>query len=281
MEEILAVVTPAGRDWPDPTLRERVLPFVRWPGVWHAWQRIARAPVLGADPDLSVLEKYRQQVPAYRSMRASNLGEFHLGAIAAHAPARGRVLVAGCGSGAEAVHLARLGYAVTGIDAVPDMIEAAEALAREAGVAATFRVARVERAIRDDDTFDVVYFTPLLYSFLSGRRRRVGLLRTVAAAIRPSGCLLFSIARGRGARDRLETALLWMRRRLRGEECEMGDWYTTFLAPDGSIGHSFLHRFTLRDAIGEVRSAGLVVEGRTGADIVAVPPGVRHGRPAC
>ena len=52
--------------------------------------------------------------------------------------ATGRALDLGCGSGANAVELARRGWDVVGVDFVAAAIEAADRRAREAGVAARF-----------------------------------------------------------------------------------------------------------------------------------------------
>jgi SAM-dependent methyltransferase len=51
----------------------------------------------------------------------------------------GRALDLGCGTGRDAVYLARQGWSVTAVDAVPQALDAARARAREAGVEVDFR----------------------------------------------------------------------------------------------------------------------------------------------
>jgi SAM-dependent methyltransferase len=58
-------------------------------------------------------------------------------------PPWGRALDLGCGTGAHAVELAQRGWDVTGVDAVPAAVHAAERRARDAGAAATFLQADV------------------------------------------------------------------------------------------------------------------------------------------
>lgn len=53
----------------------------------------------------------------------------------------GRVLEMGCGTGANAVHLTRRGYAVTAFDLAPRAIDLARTRAAQAGVRIDFRVA--------------------------------------------------------------------------------------------------------------------------------------------
>ncbi|WP_245816164.1 class I SAM-dependent methyltransferase [Rhodococcus maanshanensis] len=55
----------------------------------------------------------------------------------------GKALDAGCGTGAHTIELARRGWRVTGIDAVPLAVARARARAEEAGVEATFMLGDV------------------------------------------------------------------------------------------------------------------------------------------
>jgi SAM-dependent methyltransferase len=55
----------------------------------------------------------------------------------------GNALDAGCGTGAHAIELARRGWRVTGIDAVPLAVARARARAEAAGVEVTFRLGKV------------------------------------------------------------------------------------------------------------------------------------------
>ena len=62
----------------------------------------------------------------------------------------------GCGTGANAVELARRGFEVTAVDLVPQAIETAKSRARDAGVSIDFRVADV---LADDfgQAYDVLF----------------------------------------------------------------------------------------------------------------------------
>lgn len=104
----------------------------------------------------------------YAKWRASGIGEITetlqrqlilslLGDVAGR-----RVLDLGCGDGDLAVELAQRGATVVGIDASPQMIEAANAKAKRAGAEIDFRVGTAERVPFDADEFDAVVAVTIL-----------------------------------------------------------------------------------------------------------------------
>jgi SAM-dependent methyltransferase len=254
---------------------------VRWrtaERLWHAsglgaasfaWRRIALAPRWTGDPRDSVLEKYRSQVAAYRDSGNSNLTPEHLDVVARHARPGGDVLVCGCGAGGEAVHLARLGYKVTAFDALPEMIEAARQAAGAAGVTMSLLTRDLLAPGLGEERFGVIYMTPLLYSFVPGRARRVATLRRLAAHLAPGGCVLLSVQLYRGPWSWIQPRLAHAVRLLRRDAGEAGDWYTSYLTPAGTIGTSFLRRFAAGEVIGEARAAGYADVVRLGSHFVA------------
>jgi len=242
--------------------------------VRFRWRRVTCAPDFadGEAGDASVLEKYRQQVKGYRTLRRSMLSEDLARLLAARVPAGGAILVGGSGVGTEAIHLAGLGFRVTGFDALPEMVSASEEEARAAGYPVEFIQARIAGLDLAERRFDAVYLTPLLLSFIAGRQRRIATLRRMARHLRPGGCLLFSVRPFRNALERIETALAVALRRRRGSRSvEPGDWYTWFLTPQGTIGCSYLHRFASGEVEAELEAAGLRVAARVAGHILAEP----------
>lgn len=69
----------------------------------------------------------------------------------------GTALEVGCGSGADAVCLARRGFEVTAVDSSPLALERAHARAEQAGVAVRFVLDDVFRFAEKAGTFDFVY----------------------------------------------------------------------------------------------------------------------------
>jgi SAM-dependent methyltransferase len=268
--DIVAIVRPASRPHAAPTTADRLRLAVRWPAARWIWRRIERAPVFDDGADRSVQRKYDLQAADYLRMRSSNLTDEQLAALRPHAEPPARVLVAGCGAAGEAIHLARLGYRVTGFDVLPSMVEAARRAAGEAKI----QVDLVTASLGDFDPrgtrFAAIYFTPVLYSFLAGRDRRIAVLRRLTGFLEPDGAVLLSAAHSRDAVRRVQVALAWARRRLRGDgSVERGDWYTLYLAPDGSVGTSFLHLFRPGQVEAEIRAAGYGGVRRLGAHYLA------------
>ncbi len=97
----------------------------------------------------------------------------------------GDVLDAGCGTGENALHLAALGYAVVGIDAVPAAIERARAKMRERGQVVQFMVADALRLQALGRTFDSVIDSGLFHVFSDADRTRY--VTSLARAVRDGG----------------------------------------------------------------------------------------------
>lgn len=105
-------------------------------------------------------------------------------------PAAGlRALDVGCGGGLLAEPLARMGFAVTGLDAAPESIAVARDHAAQAGLAIDYRVGAVEALAHERPAafdlvtcMEVVEHVANVAAFLQGLR----------ALLRPGGLLIFS-----------------------------------------------------------------------------------------
>ncbi|MEV0374126.1 class I SAM-dependent methyltransferase [Streptomyces sp. NPDC050636] len=76
----------------------------------------------------------------------------------------GDVLDLGCGTGDFSLHLARLGYTVTGVDVAPTAIDRARQKAERNGLTATFEVADARRLDGHVDAYDTVVDCGLLHN---------------------------------------------------------------------------------------------------------------------
>lgn len=100
---------------------------------------------------------------------------------------QGKVLILGLGGGREAIPLAKMGFSVTGIDFVPEMIDMAKENAARHGVQLDTRVGDLAHLAPPPATFDLVWLSDRMYSCIPTRKRRVEMLRMMHQALRPGG----------------------------------------------------------------------------------------------
>ena len=119
------------------------------------------------------------------------------------APQARRILELGCGTGAHAVELARLGYQVHGIDLSDSMLAKAQArraalpeelMSRLSFAAGDVRSARV--SVEDDAGFDVVLSLFHVMSYQVTNADLQAAYATAAAHLRPGGLFMFDYWNG-------------------------------------------------------------------------------------
>jgi SAM-dependent methyltransferase len=113
---------------------------------------------------------------------------------------RGEVLDAGCGEGATALHLARLGHRVVGLDISPAAIDLARAAAASAGLSeqTTFAVADITDFVGYDARFDTIIDSTVFHSMPVDRREDYQ--RSIVRAAAP-GASYIALVVERAGRD--------------------------------------------------------------------------------
>jgi SAM-dependent methyltransferase len=130
----------------------------------------------------------------YRDKDYAGEAAFVAAQLRRYAPSTARALELGCGTGAHAEHLARMGFSVHGIDQSETML--ARAVARRAGlppeVAARLGFAPGDaRTARTGDTYDAVIALFHVMSYQASDADLRAVFATAAAHLRPGGLFLF------------------------------------------------------------------------------------------
>jgi len=246
-----------------PVARAIALAFPLWSrlAALRYWMRkISEAPVFASsDADVSVQRKYDQQLGTHYLATSEHPGDERVAEpIRRRLAPGGLVLVCGSGVGREALHFARAGYRVTGFDVLPSMVEISCERARQTGLEVELFCADLMSLDLPGREFDIAYVTPLVYSFLHSRRRRIEMLRRLGRLLAPGGSVIFTAHIMKWPHDVVRALIVWARRETSAQGAhEFGDWYTWFLTPQGEIGFSFSHRFACaRSVLTEIREAG-------------------------
>lgn len=127
--------------------------------------------------------------------------DFTSGLIEKFAPQTKTILDVGCGTGRHAELLAAKGYAVTGVDLSPKMIALADKrrsrLPKETQARLRFETADI-RALRLDNTFDVVIALFHVISYLPANNDIEAAFASVRRHLMPGGCFIFDFWYGPG-----------------------------------------------------------------------------------
>jgi SAM-dependent methyltransferase len=108
----------------------------------------------------------------------------------------GPILELGCGTGRVALHLARQGHEVLGLDTDRELVETLNARAGAAGLSARAIVADAAR-FQPDEVFPLV-IAPMQLAQLLDRARRRAMLSRVAARLQPGGIIAAALVEAAG-----------------------------------------------------------------------------------
>jgi len=137
----------------------------------------------------------------YRDKNYPAEAEYVASHIRARCPTAKRILELGCGTGAHAAHLARMGYSVHGIDFSEAMLAGAAAraaaLPREVGERLSFSASDV-RSARTGETYDAVVALFHVMSYQTTNADLAATFESAAIHLRQGGLFLFDFWYGPG-----------------------------------------------------------------------------------
>ncbi len=137
----------------------------------------------------------------------------------------GPVLELGCGTGRVALHLARRGHRVIGLDDDAELLAALESRAADLPLST---VAADARAFELEDSVSLVLAPTHLLQLLPGSAERIECLECIAAAMRPGGLLAAAIIEGMPEPDGALPPIPDVR--------EVDGWVYSSLAVEAAVG---------------------------------------------
>jgi 2-polyprenyl-3-methyl-5-hydroxy-6-metoxy-1,4-benzoquinol methylase len=144
-----------------------------------------------------------------------------------------RLLIIGAGGGREVLALRRLGYHVDGFESHPDLVGVANGLLREEGYEPDVRSIARDESPDSGKTYDGIIIGWAAYMLIQGTRRRVAFLRKLRTQTQAQSPILLSFFARTGT-PRVVTVGAFVanviRRLLRRELVEVGDWLAPFYA---------------------------------------------------
>lgn len=172
-------------------------------------------------------------------------------------PPSGRILLVGSGAGRDLLGLARLGYQVTGVEPLSDLVETARSHLARCRVSASVTLGSIE-TVDLDSQYDAVIFAPACYSNIQSSSVRVGTLSRLRSHLSPGGRLIISYI-GSVSRSRVAVALMRISTRLAAADWkpEPGDAFARYHESHGNL--YFEHVFRRGEIAQECAAAGFRV----------------------
>jgi hypothetical protein len=157
---------------------------------------------------------------------------------------RGRLLVVGMGGGREAIPLGRMGFDVTGVDYIPQLVEHAVRNAAEREVRIKGIVQEASQLDMPLNAFEVAWLPTRMYSLVPTAQRRIEMLRRIKRSLVAGGhCLCEFVWNPRAGRstgaEAMRRAVAWLT--MGNRSYETGDRL--------SGGLEFVHYFFSRDQL--------------------------------
>jgi SAM-dependent methyltransferase len=102
----------------------------------------------------------------------------------------GKLLLLGVGGGREAIPLSRMGFQVTGVDYIAEMVDKAKENAARRGVNIEGLVQEISKLDVQAGVYDVVWLSRAMYSCVPTRARRVQMVKRITHALKPGGLFI-------------------------------------------------------------------------------------------
>ncbi|MFW6046825.1 MAG: class I SAM-dependent methyltransferase [Candidatus Woesearchaeota archaeon] len=171
---------------------------------------------------------------------------------------KGKVLDLGSGAGREAFVLAEKGFEIVGVDIAPNMIKYAKKYAKKHNISNVKFIAKdITKLNYPENSFDYIMLPTQTIEHIKGTTNRIKLLKQCKNFLKPSGIMFFTTHERKS-----RFWWFWTKKEIgaifKEPEEELGDTWIEANNPETKMQEKmFLHFYTKKEAISEIKSAGL------------------------
>lgn len=110
---------------------------------------------------------------------------------------KGHLLLLAMGGGREAIPLAQMGFELTGVDFISEMVQKAKENAEQRGLKIEGIVQEISKLNVPPGSYNVVWLSAAMYSCVPTKKRRVNMLKRIADALCPEGYFICQFHRNK------------------------------------------------------------------------------------
>lgn len=202
----------------------------------------------------------KREVEHYVKINKEGLLETEKYVINKYFRSKGKILDLGCGAGREAFILAKKGFEIIGVDIAPNMIKFAKYYSKK------YKISNVHFFTKDitkinypEHSFDYIILPTQTIEHIRGTRNRTHLLKQCKKFLKKEGIIVFTTHERKSG---LKFWWMWTKKEIvsafKKTDEEIGDtWIESTNQENKLHDKMYLHVYTKKEAISEIKSAGL------------------------